>query len=214
MLADRHEYDSCVYIKICGLRDGAMTEHAVLAGADAVGVVMSEGSPRNATPEEARAVIQAARRADRAVDTVLVVRHHDAVAAAELAQTLGFDVLQFHGRYTESDFRAAAQIHPRLWRATSLAEHPDLTEGEYGEERLLVDGSTPGSGEPWDLELIRGAKLGVHWLLAGGLSPETVAQAVREARPAGVDVSSGVESAPGVKDPEAISRFISAAREA
>lgn len=201
-----------MYVKICGLTTVAAAQLAARSGADAVGVVMSEGSPRNATREQAIAVITAARSVHPQIETVLVVRYMPAVEAARIAQELGFDVLQLHGAYTQADFRDAASIHPRIWRATSLAEHPGLRPGYFGEERLLIDGATPGSGEPWDLRLIEQAQLGNNWLLAGGLTPETVARAISEAHPAGVDVSSGVESAPGVKSLERISQFIQAAR--
>ena len=207
-----------MYVKICGLRDSASATQAVRSGANAVGVVMSEGSPRNASDAEAAAVLSAARAAaadaGTRVDTVLVVRELPAERAAETASRLGFDVLQLHGGYGAEDFARAAAIHPRIWRAASLAAHPGLSAGDYGEERLLVDSAEAGSGKPWDLSLIAGAELGDDWLLAGGLSPDNVAEAIREARPAGVDVSSGVETAPGVKSLDLIAAFVAAARTA
>ncbi|MFC5338195.1 phosphoribosylanthranilate isomerase [Leucobacter denitrificans] len=203
-----------MYVKICGLRDRATALHAIREGADAVGVVMSEGSPRNATREEAKAVVTAAHSFDRHIDAVLVVRRIHAADAAQLAVDLGFDVLQLHGEYTQSDFESAAVIHPRIWRAASLVTTPDLRFGEYSEERLLVDSPDPGSGRPWDLKGVSSAHLGDSWLLAGGLSPENVASAIAEAQPDGVDVSSGVEIAPGQKSLERITQFIRAARSA
>lgn len=200
------------YVKICGLRDGATASEAIRLGADAVGVVMSEGSPRHASEREAARVAAAAHRATRRVDAVLVVSGIPARDAAELAARLGFDVLQLHGDYSAEDFSAARAALPRIWRATSLARDPRLRAGTHGEERLLVDGARPGSGETWDLSRLDRDRLGAGWLLAGGLSPENVAAAVSLADPAGVDVSSGVESAPGVKDVSLIARFIEAAR--
>lgn len=203
-----------MYVKICGLRTAEAAAHAAHRGADAVGVVMAPGSPRDATADQARAVIAAARENRPGIDAVLVVRTMPASLAASLARELGFDVLQLHGAYGREDFAEAAAIHPRIWRAASLAKHPALTSGDFGEERLLVDSATAGSGEPWDLDLISRASLGREWILAGGLSPATVAEAIATARPAGVDVSSGVEAAPGEKSLELISQFIEAAREA
>lgn len=200
-----------MYVKICGLRDPDHASHAISSGADAVGVVMSPRSSRHASTAEAAAVVAAAGAAG-AVDTVLVVNRMPADEAAVIARDLGFAVLQLHGNYSPADFRAAEQILPRVWRATSLADDPGLRAGAFGEERLLVDGATPGSGATWDLTALGDAELGSDWLLAGGLSPENVAAAITAVRPGGVDVSSGVESAPGVKDPELISRFIAAAR--
>lgn len=201
-----------MYVKICGLRDPAHAAHAAHASADAIGVVMSAGSPRNASEAEAAAVLAAARSVRRDIDTVLVVREMQAHEAAETAARLGFDVLQLHGGYTRAELAAAAAIHPRVWRAASLAQEPGLHAGEYGEERLLVDSAVAGSGEPWDLGLIAGAELGSEWLLAGGLSPDNVREAIATAHPGGVDVSSGVEIAPGEKSLDLISRFIAAAR--
>lgn len=203
-----------MYVKICGLSTAVSARHAVRAGADAIGVVMSPRSPRHATPEQARAVLAAARAERAEIDTVLVVNRMAAAEAAALAHELGFDVLQLHGNYTAADIQAARALIPRVWRATSLADDAALTAGEYGEERLLVDGAEPGSGSTWDLTQLDPARLGTNWLLAGGLSPENVADAITAVRPGGVDVSSGVESAPGVKDLERITRFIAAARQA
>ena len=199
-----------MYVKICGLRDPAHAEHAIACGADAIGVVMSPRSSRHATLTEAAAVLAVAS----GVDTALVVNRMDAAEAARLATELGFDVLQLHGTYTVADFAAARRIIPRVWRATSIADDPELRAGERGEERLLVDGAIPGSGKPWDLTSLDTNRLGTEWLLAGGLDPENVAAAITATAPGGVDVSSGVESAPGVKDPERIAQFISAARQA
>ncbi|KAM9862571.1 phosphoribosylanthranilate isomerase [Leucobacter sp. BZR 635] len=201
-----------MYVKICGLREAVHAARAASEQADAVGVVMSPRSPRHASEAEALAVIAAAKGVKPDIDTVLVVREMPAVEAAQTAVRLGFDVLQLHGAYTREDFAVASAIHPRVWRAASLADHPGLRAGDSGEERLLVDGAAAGSGEPWDLGLIAGAKLGQHWLLAGGLSPTNVAEAIATARPGGVDVSSGVETTPGEKSVELISRFIEAAR--
>lgn len=205
-----------MYVKICGLRDVEAVRHTVAAGADAFGVIMSPRSPRHASLAEARAVIAAAQDAAgtraRPVDTVLVVNRMAAIEAAIIARDLGFDVLQLHGAYTAPEFRAAQEIVPRVWRATSLVDDPDLRAGAFGEERLLVDGAEPGSGQSWDLSQLEPARLGEEWLLAGGLNPDNVAAAIAAARPAGVDVSSGVEDTPGHKDLARITRFMSAAR--
>ncbi|QBE47594.1 phosphoribosylanthranilate isomerase [Leucobacter triazinivorans] len=209
-----------MYVKICGLRDAATAHHAVSSGADAVGVVMSPRSPRHASAAQAAEVLAAVRAHQRdgaPVDTVLVVNRMPAREAAELTGELGFDVLQLHGAYTPHEIAAAAALLPRVWRATSLELDPALRAGEFGEERLLVDGAIPGSGDPWDLSALRSGtdarrRLGSGWILAGGLDPQNVTAAIAATRPWGVDVSSGVERAPGVKDPDRIVRFIRAAR--
>ncbi|MBL3687126.1 phosphoribosylanthranilate isomerase [Leucobacter zeae] len=206
-----------MYVKICGLRDAGIALHAARHGADAIGVVMSPASPRHASDADAREVVSAIRAEAPDIDLVLVVNTLPAAEAAAIAARLGFDVLQLHGGYSRDDFDAARAILPRVWRATSIEHDPDLAAGDRGEERLLLDGSTPGSGTAWDLGIIGPGtaarrRLGDDWLLAGGLHPGNVGAAVAEVAPGGVDVSSGVESSPGVKDPELVAAFIRAAR--
>ena len=198
-----------MFVKVCGVASVEMARVAVDAGADAVGVVMAAGSPRNLSFADAARVVASVRDA---VDTVLVVRHVPAAEAAEVALRLGVSVLQLHGSYTRHDFAAARGRFGRLWRATSLAADPDLEVGAWGEEALLLDAPTPGSGERWDVADLGARRPTGRWLLAGGLTPDNVADAVRAARPWGVDVSSGVESAPGVKDADLVRAFVAAAR--
>lgn len=199
-----------MFVKVCGLDTVANTRIAVDAGADAIGVVMSPRSPRHVPPEGAAAII--AEVQGRAT-TVLVVREMPAVEAARMAETMGVDVLQLHGgRYAPEDFTDALTVHPRIWRATSLTEATDVRVGAWGEERLLLDAPQAGSGERWDLNALTARRPTGEWLLAGGLSPANVADAITTAHPWGVDVSSGVESAPGVKDPALIQAFVAAAR--
>lgn len=197
------------YVKVCGLRHPEEAEVALHAGADAIGVVFSQKSPRRVSIDEARAVVAAV--AGR-IDTVVVTNDLDAVEAATIARDIGASVLQLHGAYTTEDFARARAIVPRVWRATSLAETTELTVGAYGDEALLLDAPRPGSGERWDLSALTAHRLSGHWLLAGGLNPENVADAILYAHPWGVDVSSGVESAPGVKDVDKIRAFVAAAR--
>lgn len=199
-----------VYVKICGLRTADHARAAVDAGADAVGVVMNRASSRRATEVEALAVVEAV--GDDA-DVVLVVNDMPALEAAETARRLGFDVLQLHGpAYAESDFAAAREVIGRVWRATSLDLDPLLEVGAWGEEILLLDAPRPGSGERWEWgDLAERAPAG-HWLVAGGLDPTNVSEAFTRVRPWGVDVSSGVETAPGVKSVDLIRDFVAAAR--
>ncbi|WP_300682877.1 phosphoribosylanthranilate isomerase [Nocardioides sp.] len=199
-----------MYVKICGLRTAEHTQVAIDAGADAVGVVMNATSARRASEAEASAVIATA--AGR-VDTVLVVNDMAAADAATIVKRLGFDVLQLHGKaYAEADFEAARAILPRVWRATSLAAQPPLEIGVWGEEALLLDAPKAGSGERWDLSPLADLDLDGHWMVAGGLSPDNVAEVIAAVAPWGVDVSSGVESAPGEKSSDLIRAFVAHAR--
>lgn len=200
-----------MYVKVCGLSTAESVRVAVDSGVDAIGVVHAPGSPRHLEPEQAREVLAAA---GCSVDTVLVVAKMLADDAARLALDLGVSVLQLHGKYTESDFHSAGRIFPRIWRATSLAENPNLHVGAYGEELVLLDAPNAGSGERWDVSRLVGNRPDGKWLLAGGLNPDNVAGAIAAAQPWGVDVSSGVESAPGVKDLDKIRAFVANARAA
>lgn len=198
-----------MYVKVCGLSTTPSVHAAIDAGVDAIGVVHAPGSPRHLEPEQAREVLTTA---GCSVDTVLVVAKIPADEAARLALDLGVSVLQLHGRYSSEDFRVARTIFPRVWRATSLADKPDLHVGAEGEEILLLDAPTAGSGERWDVTQLVGNRPDGRWLLAGGLNPDNVAEAITAAQPWGVDVSSGVESAPGVKDLDKIRAFVRNAR--
>lgn len=198
-----------MYVKICGLRTAEHARVAVEAGAGAVGVVMNRTSVRRATEQEARTVVDAV--AGR-VDTVLVVNDMDAAEAAGTARRLGFDVVQLHGPgYGAADFAAVLDVVPRVWRATSLDLDPPLEVGALGEEVLLLDAPRPGSGERWDLTALAARAPRGRWMVAGGLAPDNVADAVRTVHPWGVDVSSGVEVAPGEKDAGLVREFLARA---
>lgn len=197
-----------MFIKICGLRTVADVEAAAAAGADAMGVVLSSSSPRAVAPEQARELVAAAARR---LTTVLVVHDVTIEEAIDRARQIGVDVLQLHG-YSEAADRLAARELPRTWRAVAATAGRAVV-GEHGEEALLLDSPTPGSGQRWDLADLDARPQG-RWLLAGGLSPDNVAAAIRGADPWGVDVSSGVEAVRGTKDHDLIHRFVAAARSA
>lgn len=198
-----------LFVKICGLKTMADIDAAIRAGADAVGFVMSQTSVRAIDVATAHELI--AYVAGRAT-TTLVVHDLSPEQAAEIAGHTGVDVLQMHG-YGKNDIVRVLSSFPRVWRAASLAQNPDLRVGAFGEELLLLDSPRAGSGERWDLSELVARRPEGKWLLAGGLSPDNVQQAVREAQPWGVDVSSGVESEPGVKDHDLIAAFVGNARQ-
>lgn len=201
-----------VFVKVCGLRSIDDVRAARTAGADAVGFVISPRSVRHLEPEQARELVA---QVPEPILSVVVMAEHAAADAARIAGEVGADVLQLHGRYTAEDFATAGRGPATLWRATSLVDDPELRVGAYGEDVLLLDSPRAGSGRTWDIETLTPERRPAGtWLLAGGLDPDNVGDAIRRVRPWGVDVSSGVEAERGVKDHGRIAAFVAAARAA
>ena len=210
-------------IKICGLKTDEAVAAALDAGADWIGFVFFEKSPRNVALDEAARLAAAAR--GRAEIVALVVDADDATLAA-IARDLRPDLLQLHGH--ESPERCAAiraSTGLPVMKAIAVAEAADLAVlPAYAAvcDRILFDAKPPktpdalpgGNGLAFDWRLVRDLDPGRPVMLSGGLTPETVAEAIAVTGVAGLDVSSGVERAPGLKDPARIRAFIDNAREA
>jgi phosphoribosylanthranilate isomerase len=192
------------FVKICGLRTAADVAAAVAAGADAVGFVFA-ASPRRVDAATARELVEVAGD----VLTVGVFKGMPAAEVRSVAAESGVRAVQLHGDYPKDAFTAVADPAWRLIRAVAHTA-PDLHVGAYGDDLLLVDAPRAGAGEAWDYHSVTG--LSGQWLLAGGLTPDTVADAREVAGAWGVDVSSGVESTRGVKDATLIARFVAAAK--
>ncbi len=208
-----------VRVKICGLTKPQDMDVVADAGAAYAGLVFFAKSPRAVTPEQARAIALAAP--DGLARVGLFVDADDALFDAVLAEA-PLDMLQLHGKETPERLAALRQRYGLpLIKAVGVAGAEDLPKlTEYGgvADMLLVDAKPPkdavlpgGNGLTFDWRLIAGRRWPVPWMLAGGLTPENVAKAVALTGAPQVDVSSGVESAPGVKDPEMIRAFITAA---
>lgn len=205
-------------VKICGLSRPQDVAAVVAAGAAYGGLVFFARSPRAVTIPQARAL--ALEFPAGLARVGLLVDPSDEFLDAVLAE-VPLDILQLHG--TESPARVA-ELRARhglpVMKAVGVASAEDLPAlAMYGRvaDMLLVDAKPPrdavlpgGNGLAFDWRLIAGRRWPVPWMLAGGLTPETVADAVALTGARQVDVSSGVESAPGVKDPEAIARFVAA----
>ncbi|MFI6290768.1 phosphoribosylanthranilate isomerase [Nonomuraea sp. NPDC050790] len=194
-----------MYVKICGLSEEEHVRTAVEAGADAIGFVLTH-SPRRVTPGRAAAL---AALVPPHVLTVGVFKGEDPDTVRAAALAAGVRAIQLHGHHPHSDFTALKDLGLTLVRA--VAADADLRCGAYDEDLLLVDAPRAGAGEPWDWSAVRGRPTG-RWLLAGGLTPDNVGEAVAAAAPWGVDVSSGVEVARGVKDSALIRAFLKSAR--
>lgn len=201
-------------IKICGVRDERTALAAIGAGADAIGFVFVRSSPRFIEPREAYEIL---RGLPPFVATVGVFMNTPADAYAEIEQACPTTHAQLHGSEDESLVRACSPVIKAVrYARETIAEDLGRWDRCDGVEAILIDGPAPGAGVPFQWSqlapLIRGLSKPV--ILAGGLTPENVAEAIREVRPYGVDVSSGVERSRGVKDPGLVRAFCDAVRAA
>ncbi|MFF7080448.1 phosphoribosylanthranilate isomerase [Streptomyces lavendulae] len=197
---------SDLFVKICGLKTARDVDVAVEAGAGAVGFVFAPGSPRTIGAGAAR---ELAARVPAGVLTVGVFRGQSVEEVRRFTEESGVRGVQLHGEEPPAHYEALRVPGRTLLRATAL--HVERC-GEYGEDLLLIDAPDPGSGKPWNWGSAEFAAPEGRWLLAGGLNPGNVREAVAATGAWGVDVSSGVESERGVKSPELIRAFVSAAQ--
>ena len=207
-------------VKICGLSTPETLDVAVDAGADMVGFVFFPPSPRHLGLDTARALGKHVRR--RAVKVALTVDADDATLD-NIMDALSPDILQLHGKESVARLRDVKQRFGRpVMKAVPVATAADLAVlPGYAAvaDRILFDARAPkdatrpgGLGAPFDWHLLENLDLKLPYMVSGGLGAHNVAEALRVTRAGGVDVSSGIESAPGVKDPEMIKAFIRAAR--
>jgi phosphoribosylanthranilate isomerase len=209
-------------VKICGLSTPEALEVALDEGADMVGFVFFPPSPRHLAFEAARQLGQRVR--GRAQKVALTVDADDASFEAIIG-SLRPDMLQLHGKETAARVAALKQrFGLPVMKALPIAQKGDLAlAADYIAivDRILFDARAPkeatrpgGLGKAFDWRLLQNLALGVPFMLSGGLDADNVAEALRVTKAPGVDVSSGVERAPGEKDPDKIRAFIRAAREA
>jgi len=203
-----------VKVKICGLTSPADAIAAAEAGADMIGLMFYEKSPRHIPMDRAA---QIARAVPPHVVKVGVFVNAPAELVMDAIRECGLGLLQFHGDESPAFCTRFGIMSLKAFRirdAESLKVLPDYPTDAWLLD-AYVDSGLGGTGERfnWDLA-IEAKKLGKPIFLAGGLTPENIAEAVRTVRPYAVDVSSGVESAPGIKDPAKVRQFIAAARSA
>ncbi|CRK52261.1 N-(5'-phosphoribosyl)anthranilate isomerase [Rhodococcus sp. RD6.2] len=196
------------FIKMCGLRNEATVDHAVELGVDAVGFVLAE-SPRRVTPEQAAELRARVPAGVLAVGVYVRMPLDEIVATASAA---GLDHVQVHDLRSADDVRVLHDAGLTVIRAVNSGG-ADAVNADFGADLLLVDGAVAGAGVTWDWQ-DRSALPTGRWILAGGLTPENVARAVTTSGAWGVDVSSGIESSRGVKDPELMTAFAAAVRSA
>ncbi|MGD2002166.1 MAG: phosphoribosylanthranilate isomerase [Paracoccaceae bacterium] len=209
-----------VSVKICGLATVDDVRACADAGANYMGLVFFEKSPRNITIPAARELALAAPLGLAKV--ALVVNPSDAELDA-ITATVPLDMLQLHGRETpERVAEVKARYGLPVMKAVGIADGDDLPklESYFGvADQILVDAKPPkggelpgGNGLSFDWRLIAGRRWPCPWMLAGGLTPENVAEAIKMTGAKQVDVSSGVEDAPGQKNAELIQKFVQSSR--
>ena len=198
-----------VRIKICGITNLEDARLATDLGAHALGFIFYAKSPRWVRPDAAREIIQ---NLPPLIMTVGVFVNEEADTVREISETAGLDWIQLHGQESPVYCRALMRRVVKGFRIRdthSLTLLPDYRESV---QAFLLDtyktGTAGGTGETFDWTLARQARELGPIILAGGLTPVNVAQAIQVAQPAAVDVSSGVEAAPGKKDPGKLKRFI------
>jgi phosphoribosylanthranilate isomerase len=207
-------------VKICGLKTPQALDAALESGADLVGFVFFAPSPRNLGLVEARLLGE--RVHGRAGKVALTVDANDETLLA-IVNALKPDMLQLHGKETpERVVAVRTRFRLPVMKALPIAERADLSPIRmYAQvaDRLIFDARPPkeatrpgGLGTPFDWTLLAGVNPGIPYMLSGGLDAGNVAEALRITRAPGVDVSSGVERAPGEKDPDRIREFIRVAR--
>ncbi len=210
-------------VKICGITTEAAARTAVDGGADFLGFIHFARSPRHLTLEGMAKLMAGIRSAEIDVPLVSVLVDPDDALLSVVADQVRPDLIQLHGR--ESPARVAeivAKVNIPVVKAIGVAEAGDLDIAKGYEPHvpfLMFDARAPqnaampgGLGLSFDWSLMRGYRGDKPWFLAGGLTPDNVAEALRMSGAQMVDVSSGVESAPGVKDLPLISRFLKAAK--
>ena len=199
-----------MFVKICGITNEDDALFAVAMGADAVGFVFAP-SPRQIAAQHAYDIT---RRLPPEILTVAVFRDELPGRVVEIAHRAGVKAVQLHGRETPEQTAEVASHFRWVIKAFS-ATSPALSKADrYGTDLVLVDAPTPGSGKVFDWGLAAEVPDGLRLILAGGLDPDNVADAIEAVEPWGVDVSSGVEASPGRKDPTKVRRFIANARAA
>ncbi len=204
-------------IKICGISTIETMQAAADAGADYIGLVHFEKSPRHVSFEQAAEI---RRHAPGALKIVVLLVNASPTITANALTIVKPDVLQFHGSETPEWIKLVKEkTKTEVWKALGVRDrHSLMNSARYNGivDRLLFDAPAKalpgGTGTSFDWELLRTHEHAIDWGLAGGLDPDNVAQALAETNAPLVDTSSGVESAAGVKDMDKIARFCQAVR--
>jgi phosphoribosylanthranilate isomerase len=199
-----------LFVKICGITSEADALLSVSLGASAVGFIFAP-SPRQVSVQLAGDI---AKRLPDHILTVGVFRDEAPQRIVEAIRVAGLGAAQMHGHETAEETKWVRSRVNTVIKAFPAGDRTITRFEEFGADFLLVDGENPGSGQVFDWRLAEGVTDPKRMIVSGGLGPDNVAQAVAHLRPGGVDVATGVESAPGRKDPLLLRSFIFNARQA
>ncbi len=199
-----------MFVKICGVTSEEDALLAVAMGADAVGFIFAP-SPRQIAPQKAADIV---KRLPVDITTVGIFKDEAAQRVVEIVHQAGLRAAQLHGLETADESRWIRKRVPTTIKAFPAGD-PRLNHADdWGADAILIDSPIPGSGQVFDWRLAEGAPTNRKVIVAGGLTPDNVADAIRRIRPWGVDVATGVERAPGHKDAVKLKAFVEAARRA
>lgn len=200
-----------MFVKICGITTEEDALLAVAVGADALGFVFAP-SKRQVTAQVAADIV---KRLPPGILTVGVFRDEAPKRVIKLMHSAGLVAAQLHGRESAADVAAVREGGINIVLKGVAAGSVQFERAKsYGADAVLIDAPTPGSGELYDWSLAENAPVGLKIIMAGGLNPDNVADAIKKVQPWGVDVSSGVESGPGRKDPNLVRDFVTNAKSA
>ncbi|HXQ59711.1 MAG TPA: phosphoribosylanthranilate isomerase [Acidimicrobiales bacterium] len=197
-----------MFVKICGITTEADALLAVALGADGIGFLFAP-SPRQVSAQAVRRITE---RVPPEIMTVGVFRNEAPERVVEIVNSIGLKAAQLHGDETVEQSRWVADRVALTIKAFPAGDARIGRIDDYGAGYVLVDAESPGSGEVFDWRLAEGVVDPARLIVSGGLRPENVGDAIAHLHPFGVDVSTGVESAPGRKDPVKLRAFVAAAR--
>lgn len=205
-----HNMSEELRVKVCGVTSEADALLCVSLGADAIGFIFAP-SPRQVSTQTAGDIV---KRLPPDILTVGVFRDEAPQRVVEKVHQAGLGGAQLHGHESSQETQWIRARLPLVIKAFPAGDRTISRFEEFGADFLLVDGDTPGSGKVFDWRLAEGVADPTRLIVSGGLRPDNVADAVAHLHPAWVDVSSGVESAPGRKDPLLVRDFVVNARQA
>ena len=202
-----------VLVKICGIKSKEDALHAIECGADLIGFIFWDKSKRYIPPGDVRAIVEGV---SHSIKTVGVFVDEDIDELNKLVIGTGIDYVQLHGSESKE---YVEQVEAQVIKAVRVKDKSDIEKAlkfkdvaDYILLDTFIDGEQGGTGKSFDWTLVKGLSEEIPLILSGGLNPDNVREAIEVVKPFGVDVSSGVEISPGIKDFDKITNFVHAAR--